>query len=478
MIYASTDLLIIMVAFAAAVTFIAIVARPNAALACSFLLVHFATTKFRNRSAQALLAGQVDAQIWFELAVYAVVAIIVCRSFLRIPAGQRGFRPYELLILAYLMIASVSVLWSPNPAVSAVRAVQCWILLALAYTAVRTLTPARTWDAFVWSIAAFVLLGSAIALLFPSTTNDPVRDIRRFSFFALHPLAVAAYSGTAALFMGARVLFPPPGAARRFLGLPVWAYIPPIIAIHLATRSRGALTGFAVAALVLLMRKFVVGPAAHRTYMTLAAVFAWLAGTFFVGTQQLMRLWESDSTIAQYVLRGGTVEQFLTLNGRNQIFRAVGELFVEKPDFGYGFMASRSILLDKIPWAGHTHNGLAESLLNVGLIGTLVLWSPFILTLLMAWIATFRTPADRITYPAAILAGCLFLLFNAVVSPSFAGGPGFEFLLLVVLVHVHAHANVKDRLPRRVEAAGPGRPPYSYAPEPLFRGSSRHVSLP
>lgn len=445
--FASSEWLVYSLALAGAAGFLLIMARPNAAMPSTFLLLHFAATKFRNRSAQAMLSGEIDAQIMFELGIYALVAVIVVRCFFRIPSGQRRLHFYELLILAYLTIASVSVLWSPNFELAAVRVAQSWTLFAVAYTAVRTLTAERAWDSFVISTAGFVLLGSAISLLFPSTTYNPGHEIRRFSFFALHPLAVAGYAAIAALLIGARVLFRAPNDVRRFLRVPLWVYIPPLMTILLATRARGAIVGFGVAALILLGRKFVIGPAAHRTPLSLAVVVAWLAMTSAMAAQQLMRFNDSNSAVTTFVLRGGSVEQLLTLNGRTDILKVVWELFMEKPDFGYGFMASRSILFEKIPWAGHTHNGLAESLLNVGLIGTLVLWMPFILTLAFATRVVFRTPADRIGYPVAFLAGGVFLLFNAVVSPSFAGGPGFEFLFLVTLVGVQSHVAVKYRVP-------------------------------
>src|SRR5438034_8291105 len=67
--------------------------HPRTTLSACFSLVLIAGTKFRMREASDSLAGSMDAQILFELALFAAVAVVVVAAW--IAAGDR--RPLTIV---------------------------------------------------------------------------------------------------------------------------------------------------------------------------------------------------------------------------------------------------------------------------------------------------------------------------------------------------------------------------------------------
>src|SRR5713101_3372731 len=93
-------------------------------LRTGFFLILLAETKFRNRDAGALLSGQIDAQIGFELALYSVVFLITAVNFILIPRERLRPGSNERLLICYALFAGTSFLWSPTPGITAVRGLQ------------------------------------------------------------------------------------------------------------------------------------------------------------------------------------------------------------------------------------------------------------------------------------------------------------------------------------------------------------------
>jgi len=121
-------------------------ARPHAALGFSFCLVLLADTKFRSRDTTALLSGNLDAQIVFELAIYGIISLVLLSvMFHSLPRRGGGLRltSLELALLGYVLLANVSVAWAPYTLVAAGRSIQLFILFALCFLAVRMLGPAQ-----------------------------------------------------------------------------------------------------------------------------------------------------------------------------------------------------------------------------------------------------------------------------------------------------------------------------------------------
>ena len=176
--------------------------RPRLAVAASFAGVLVANTKFRTREADASLAGDIDAQIMLEIGLYAVIGFGLLAVYAAGRADRRRLTGTEGIVLAYAGIAALSTLWSLAPALTLVRAAQLGVIALLAMITARIFTPTEGLRKIFTSVAAFVLVCSALALVFPfaaGTFVDGEHEGFRFAWFAAHPIEVGTFAAIAAL---------------------------------------------------------------------------------------------------------------------------------------------------------------------------------------------------------------------------------------------------------------------------------------
>jgi O-antigen ligase len=109
---------------------------------------------------------------------------------------------------------------------------------------------------------------------------------------------------------------------------------------------------------------------------------------------------------------------------------------MERPLFGHGYQGSRAFLLDTAPWAAYAHNAFAQTLLDVGTLGGLLLCIPVGWTTILTFRHALRADGDGTA--AAALGAMVFLLLNSITAESFAAAPAFETLLLMTLISAAA----------------------------------------
>jgi O-antigen ligase len=420
---------------AAGVALLAFLAlRPRAALASGVMLILLASTKFRHRDAYALLSGSVDAQIIFEIGLYVLVFVITVRALFLLPVSSFRIGRTGALLGGYIGVTLLSALWSANLEITFIRAAQLFILFSYGLVAVSVLGPGRTLGILAGSLVLYVLLFSGMAALFPFASGTKPADIPRFTWFALHPIGAGVFAATAALFVLIHTLFPH-GTERPWwsFGLPVWFFIPPLVWVLLATHSRGPLFAFAIAATLLLARKYVIGTRALLTSdrMLLALLASGILLLIPVVTGK------RGHRISYYVLRGQTTEEFVNMTGRTSLWDVAIDLLMQRPLLGHGYQAARDVLLQQVNWGGHAHNALIDSLFSVGLVGAALLWTSFLLVLGASFLRTMRTHPPAVGYYAMVCCGMVFLLFNAITGDSFAGVPSYEPMLLFLCVLSH-----------------------------------------
>jgi hypothetical protein len=410
--------------------------RPRESLALAMFLVLVAATKTRNRDLQAAVGTSADGQILVELGLYGLIGLItVVVAFT--PAFRRQrlvFR--EWVLAAFVAFALVSALWSDLPMLTMVRAVQLGLLFVLTIVAVRVLDVAGTVHALGAGLVAYVLLCSAVAVALPSTriTSGDGRTValanERFSWFAMHSISCATFAAMAILYLSCVALFLPRGWRQWRAGLPVCVSIVPLCAVLVATSSRGPLLALvgALAALVALRLFRPVTSLASGALVVLLALAASIAGV--TPTSAFEDAARSNSPVAALVLRGQDAREFSTLTGRTELWSIVIPLWLKRPIAGYGYQGSREVLLQRLPWAGHAHNALLQTLLDVGLVGALLLWIPFFTAL----VARPPSPASGAVVErwasASVFAALTFTLLNSVSDVGFAGPPGYEALLV------------------------------------------------
>jgi exopolysaccharide production protein ExoQ len=453
--------------------------QPRVALMMSFALVAAATTKFRDRETTALLLGDLDTQIIFELMSYGIILmVVVVNGLLYLSPRHKPRLPLtrvEVLLGAYVVLAGISVLWSVDPFVTAPRAVQLFILYALCLVTVRVLAPRQVIRALTFSLVAYVFLASLLALLFPWARLPS--DV--FSWFRVHPGVAATFAAIAAIFVLAQVLFSEDAQGRHVKRAFLWSLIGVLGLIMIASHARGPLLAFAASALAVWSRKH-LQPLMAGVLLCLAVVVSTTAlHALGASTGSAQTSAESDNSIGTYLLRGQSGEQFLGLSGRVELWEYVGSLVRERPLLGYGYLSSRSLLLERFPWAGTSHGALPEVLLNLGLVGAILLGWVVVGTLASAFRSDL-TPAGITAWNRAAYLGILvFLFIGSLAGDTFAGPASyilFVFLMAVVMLGHHgavrgaegARAVIPHQwraaLTPRHDMTSPHREPTSWAP--------------
>jgi O-antigen ligase len=404
--------------------------RPRLALGAAFAIVLVAGTKLRVRDASDTLDGAIDLQILAELALYAVIGSAVaaiCWSY----DVLRQLTRTEKLIIGYAALAAVSTLWSAAPALTFIRAAQLATIALLAIAAVRVLgeRPAL-WIACA-SVAVYVIVCATLAatLPFAAQTYESPEEGFRFSWFSIHPIQAGSLTAIGALGLFSASLEPMRslGTRRgRLFGIPALFYVAALGAVLVLTNSRGPLLACLAGAGVLVLLQVEV-----RTRAALVLTGGTLAGAFVAFGPDLGRwlstLANQDTALTRLLFRGETADTLLQLNGRVDLWDTVRPAIAAHPLLGYGYQASRAIILDAADWAAYAHNALLQTLLDLGVVGTAAL-----LAILASGFVGFVRGHQHGWTRATLGALLVFLVLNSISNESFAAAPGFETLVLFI----------------------------------------------
>ena len=436
--------------FVAALTAFAM-SRPHEALGVAVLLILIAGTKFRTRD--VMESSTVDAQVLMELALYGAVGLMMLAIWLFTPRAALRATAMDVMLAAYVVWAMASTAWSSEPKVTAVRSIQLLVLYVFAQTLIRVFEPKRVLQTLTAVLLPFVLIAPLVAWLLPGVPVwvPEYRSEMRFTWFGMHPISVAALVGLAILFLTAEALFSAGGWRRRRLALPLWLHAGILLMIFLATRSRAPTVALVVGLSALYLRRYgrpwtlpLFGAAAIAISVLVASGPS-LAGVLRAGA-------ERQNPVTNFIYRNQDLSQIEGLNGREALWSGAWSVFEQRPWLGHGFQASRNQLLEIMPWAGHAHNALLEGLLDVGIIGTLLLWLPVSLAFLRRAFER-RHPDDVWVYErTTILALICFMVVNAVGDASFAGTASFDPLLMMTCIFAGERlaatpTPVRERLP-------------------------------
>lgn len=412
--------------------------RPRIAVASAIPILLVAATDFRSRDPSAAIAGQVDAQIWLELGLYAAAGCVALRWYFLHPirlSANRGI----LGLALFGGMAVLSATWSPIPMLTLVRALQWWVIIAVAGTVTSAFSVRESVDLFGWSCVGYVLLFTSIRLAFPGlvSLNDPTPvAFERFTWFAVHPAVAALLAGMGAIYLVARLLEggadrqPRPGlilvGAAALLGAAA------LFGVVLATRARTEL-----AALALVVPAMVLHRATRPGLFVAASLLLGLAGIgVLLALEPVLDIASgstSETAAVQFLLREQTLEEFRGLTGRVELWGQLLPLVSEKPLFGSGYMASRLIVLERVPWASYAHNGPLQSLLDLGVVGTLVVW---FFALRATVVSALAVEARASRGPLVAFALLMFLVLVSVTGDGIAAAPGPHILAFALAVAV------------------------------------------
>jgi O-antigen ligase len=200
----------------------------------------------------------------------------------------------------------------------------------------------------------------------------------------------------------------------------------PLVAILMFTDARGPMLAFGAAVCTLVLMR--MRPVTRAAVILFAAAIC-LAG---IAAGSHLQHWlaaaaNSDNPIAQIAFRGESADTLMELHGRVDLWDDLRPAIAAHPVVGYGYQASRLVVLDAASWAAYAHNALLQTVLDLGIVGT------FALLVLIGIAFLGRTRGILPSWArAAALSLMVFLTVNAISTESFAGAPDFETLLLFV----------------------------------------------
>jgi O-antigen ligase len=283
------------------------------------------------------------------------------------------------------------------------------------------------------------LVCALLAAVFPWASGRVEQHLQRantarFTWFYVHPISAATYTSIAALSVYTRTRF---SAAVRGSG--AWirggGLLLVLVTILALTRSRGPAIALVVAVGLLVLR----GRTSHWPTAALcvgalifAVVYLNVAGSFVDWLRT-----NSSHTVVRFFLRDQTPDDFAAFSGRNELWKGASALFGERPLLGYGYGGARGLLLDALPWAGDAHNGVMQSLLDVGVLGSLPLWGA-IINALGGLITATRSDARRAHTRAAVLGYVSFFVLSSITDVGFTE-PGYLFLVAAGCVVAAEH---------------------------------------
>lgn len=374
----------------------------------------------RARDPFAALRGVVDLQLVVKYAAYVIagwagITALVYSGGERLRACLRG-SPTRL-VLAYAVLAIVSVSYAPNPFVSLAWALQLGVFIAVTLWLVSNHRTDCILLHIEWALKFVALVYVAMLVVAKGLVYRPLGyygEVRLGGFY--HPNAVAVLAVTLVAIILARRCFGGPQRRADLLFLMLGAAAVPL------TGSRMGMASLAIVVGVIYFQWL-----KHRTRRAMV----WLP-VAIIALCLLVLNWDE---IYRGLLRRQADVEFYTFTGRIYLWAASLE-FVEglRIVWGHGYGASRVILLQEFagrPLLQHTNlqNGPLEGLFNLGVLGIGLLAATYV----VSYRALRRRIVESgIAWPeAARLSLLLILALNAVTEISFFGAPNVQLLLFV-----------------------------------------------
>jgi O-antigen ligase len=381
--------------------------------------------RFDGRGPLEVAAGDVGVQHLIQLFLYGLVAILVMRSR-RLVLSQYPRAVPKGLLLAWPVLALASSMWSLIPLYTFVRAIQLLVLVALALLVVRIwvadpIAGERVWLATLRLFVQLVTVLALVGFLLQPWVGAESLAAGRFTWPGAHPGTASTYLGCAfvILLAGGR-------SATSFTRLGYWARLVLFGAALYLGQTRSV-----IAAVLLAVALVLWFQGRQRPLARFLGIPYYLAGIVLAFTL-------AASQVVGYLSRGESLESFTTLNSRIPLWEFAFAQFDSLGDWvgGFGYGATRILLLPQFQWAGSAHSTWVELLLGVGIIGlVLAVADLFILGVRL----TRRQGSDLANRIAIALLG--FFLMASFVSEVLVL-PGIGFGLLALL---HAPALARRR---------------------------------
>jgi O-antigen ligase len=308
------------------------------------------------------LVGIVAATLLLRFSMKAINPLAV------LPKGAVGW------LMAYGLVNLASTAWSIYPAWTAYKSLEFLTdvaLLAAILASVQSSREYRTILDWTWVLyGGLILVVWAEVFMWPSQALEQGQGLLGESINGVVPSVASNTVGRMGAIIGivAMSRLMRPSQHRAFYAAVFLLGLTSLI----FSQSRGALAGFLVASIVLLI-------AMRRRVLLVAVVVTLLAVLLTPATRDVA--W-------QFVLRGEDTEMVQSLSGRISWWNAAWERFLERPLAGYGgYAGPRFAVLAVIGQSETTnlHNTWLEVLLSTGILGLMPLLAAVLATCRALW---------------------------------------------------------------------------------------------
>ncbi len=232
----------------------------------------------------------------------------------------------------------------------------------------------------------------------------------------------------------------------RSSGIARWAAVPGLVCLIRAYHSRRPvfillLLGFSAAAFFIVYRMqsrgAIFGAAAALVFaLFVSSRMRRYALPFALLAIAVILLVDSPATVSnsitEYLERGQSEEEFVTMTGRTRTYENGVAAFEEAPIFGRGQWADRLVIYE------HVHNSYLQAFMNAGIIGGI----PYLVSWGAGWILFFKlqkkrarlSPEDRL---CLLEAGTVMMFFTVRSIPETTTASYAVDLLVMVAVYVY-----------------------------------------
>ncbi len=316
-------------------------------------------------SLRAGVSAGLDAQSMAKLAMCGG-ALLIALSHLRV-LKQQLWNAKSLLLLFYALVAMLSALWSAIPAYSFGAAAALLSVTLYAATITAILDKVQLIRCVLYGLVIFLLLSLArIAVVMIGF--DAGLEFR-YAGFAGSANNLGRLGALGAIFAGLYFVY-----SKRHGGVSVlWAVLG--VAGLIASNSRTSAAVMIAGLWALLKRKY--------RFITAAII---LVATPLLIASSYYGLFQTD-TVAGHISRTGYAEDAMTLTGRVHIWAYLVDKIEQAPVLGHGYAATRDFMPNewstRYGWTTTSaHNSVLQSLVTVGLVGTVPLLLIWLLQLL------------------------------------------------------------------------------------------------
>lgn len=357
----------------------------------------------RSRAPSDALSSSADLGVMLEVFLYGLVGsalLLFRRGLVRL-----RYPSMELLfLLTWIFLMGLSLLYTPYLQYALVRVGQM-VILFLWVLSVREFGARIHLHYLAHAFIILVAVSVPYGIVFPS---EPLsrQQIGRFTWLAIHPITAGLFLALAAVLTLVYLIARLQGLEMALLKTPWYGVL--LVGLSgalIATQTRGAVFGFAAAAVVV-----VVGLNVGRNMASTILLIAMIGViAFLVG----------DSAISSFFERGGTTEDLASLNSRTDLWSLALEAAKARPMYGYGVTATQGMFYEETGLGGG-HNAFVNVLVELGVVG-LITWLALCVSILRSSVQLLVLKQDAVRMDVVIVWSVMVLLL---VDGIFFEGPG------------------------------------------------------